>query len=562
MTTGANEPASLPTGIPVGPPSVIRDTEVIIVGTGAAGMTVALRLAEAGKQITLVTKDQLGDGSTAWAQGGLAAVLDPADSRRSHQQDTMTAGAGICNEHAVADLTSAAPDAIRRLIDLGAVFDRDHEANPLLGLEGGHSKRRIVHAGGDATGAEISRALGATLVDRRRSGHLDVLKQTTAVDVILAGDGSVAGLTVLEDSGRRIDLRAPAVVLASGGIGQAWDMTTNPVTATGDGIGIALRAGATVQDAEFVQFHPTVLVVPKQYRRTEDRGVLISEAVRGEGATLVDSHTTPIMPGRHPDGDLAPRDVVAATMHQHLLGSGDGQLYLDATCLGARTWHERFGSIQALCQERGVDPAAEPIPVRPAEHYSCGGVRATTEGITTVPGLYAIGEVAATGVHGANRLASNSLTEAVICADRLGRLLCQRDGPVRAPIAGRDQWNQPVPRATSWTLAPRDRADLVTAVGRAAGVLRDGAGLAVLLKTLAEYPHQDGPATQAEVEATNIHGVATLVTASALARTESRGCHRRADHPHPDDTWQRHSLAHLDTTGQLIIDTSDEGTHR
>jgi L-aspartate oxidase len=595
---------ALPVRLPAGPALVVRHTEVIIAGTGAAGMAAALRLVESGRQVTLISKGRLPDGSTAWAQGGLAAVTDSSDSTADHFRDTLTAGAGLCDSAAVSALVSQAPAAIDRLLGNGAVFDRDTAERLVLGLEGGHSHRRVVHAGGDATGAEIARCLAARLHDlRTTTGRLTILENTAAIDAIVSADGSVTGLTVLDDDGCRVDLPAPAVVLATGGIGQAWESTTNPPTATGDGIGIGLRAGAVIRDAEFVQFHPTMLVVPSQHRIRGDRGVLISEAVRGEGARIVDGDGSLVMSGRHPRGDLAPRDVVAATMHARLLETGADQLYLDGTRLGAWAWRDHFPTILDMCRRRGVDPISEPVPVRPGEHYACGGVLATMDGVTTVPGLYAIGETASTGVHGANRLASNSLTEALITGNRLGRLLSadpeprrNRDGaalireaePVRLPEfmtsglttspeptqwrnvtgpavtdeqpdhpsgkqAPADHLPEAKDRPVSWAIPAAAREPAVAATSRGAGVLRDETGLSVLLKSLDDCPSHDRVVTRADLEATNIYSLGVVLAASALARTESRGCHRRADYPNTEPGWQRHTLAKLGTDGDLVI---------
>lgn len=559
----------LPTRLRVGPATHRSESDVIIVGSGAAGMAAAIGVLDGGRRVTMITKGALGDGSTAWAQGGLAAVTDPADSLTDHLADTLAAGAGLCEPAQVAALVAAAPAAIERMIELGARFDRAVDGALALGLEGGHRRRRIVHAGGDASGAEVARSLAASLTGSRHQnrrgsrGPFTLLEHCTAVDAIGSADGAVRGLRVIDSQGVVGELFADAVVLASGGIGQAWSTTTNPATATGDGLGIALRAGAIIRDPEFVQFHPTVLVVPPAHRRPGDRGVLISEAVRGEGARLVNGRGTLIMEGRHPMGDLAPRDVVAAAMHADLLASGDDQLFLDGTALGTTTWRQHFPTILQLCRERGVDPITEPIPVRPAEHYFCGGILATLDGITTVPGLYAVGEIASTGVQGANRLASNSLTEAFIAGDRLGRLLSLRDVETEARIAVTsaalrygavlDESDHPAthddqaPAVVSSAQRPR----LVEAITRGAGVLREESGLTELLAELAAGPPSDQEGSVADVETTNLQAVGALVGTAALLRSESRGCHRRADHDRPVTSWQRHSSLALGADGRL-----------
>ena len=560
IVTGGVDLPVLPGRIPTAAAAWTDETDVIIVGTGAAGLSAAVRLLDAGRRVSVITKAEPGDGSTAWAQGGLAAVLGTDDTIDSHLDDTLVAGAGLCETGAVRELVNSAPGAIRRMIELGAHFDLDRDDRIALGLEGGHHARRIVHAGGDASGAEIARTLAAAFADRSQ-GALSVSKgastgsaiglheHTTVVD-LLTDDHGVHGVRVIDGDGVIGEITATAVVLASGGIGQAWDTTTNPATATGDGLALALRAGAVLRDLEFTQFHPTVLVVPESYRRPGDRGVLVSEAVRGEGAVLIDRHGALIMKGRHPLADLAPRDVVSATMHAHLMASGDDHLFLDGTHLGEHVWREHFPSILMLCRARGVDPISEPIPVRPAEHYSCGGVLASLDGRTSVPGLYAVGEVASTGVQGANRLASNSLTEALIAGDRVGQLLAAGDPEQRRANTVRNVGGFATPAA--------HRESIVTAVSTGAGVLRDETGLDVLLKSLDQLPTQQQATSVAEVETTNLHTVGVLVAAAAQQRTESRGCHRRADFTAPDDNWQRHTLLRLGVDGLEISQQAKE----
>ena len=533
----------IPAGLDVGPAQWRRRTDVVVVGSGAAGLSAALPLIGAGKRVALVTKGRLGDGSTAWAQGGLAAVIDPDDSIDGHVQDTLMAGAGLSEQSAVTELATAAPGAIRRLADLGARFDHEPGGSLALGLEGGHHARRIVHAGGDASGAEVARALAAAVICAAQDGRALVLEAALAVDALVSIDGIVCGLRLIDADGRVGELQAGAVILATGGIGQAWPVTTNPPTATGDGLALALRAGASVQDAEFVQFHPTVLVPGAGQRRPGERGALISEAVRGEGARLIDVDGSPIMAGVHPLGDLAPRDIVAATIHRRMAETGADHALLDATGFGARAWREHFPTILALCLAHGVDPRVAPIPVAPAEHYACGGVLADLDGVTSMPGLYAIGEVASTGVQGANRLASNGLTEAVIAGGRVAELVCRMSPPRRAP-ADRDG---------QAPLAAELRQAVVVATGHGAGVLRDDPGLRDQLGALADLAGAVAPASspdlpdalRAGIETTNLHTVSTLVATAAVQRTESRGCHRRADHPDPRPEWHRHQVLRL-----------------
>jgi L-aspartate oxidase len=506
------------------------DVDVVVVGGGAAGLSAALAAADAGRRVVVVVKGDLGDGSTRWAQGGLAAVVDPGDSVAGHVRDTVVAGAGLCDHAAVATLVRTAPEAVARLQRLGARFDQ--VAGRLqLGREGGHSRHRIVHAGGDASGAELSRTLVAAV---RRAG-VEVVERSTVTDVLLDERGHAAGVEMLDITGGRRRLSALAVVVATGGIGQAYATTTNPPEATGDGLALALRAGATVRDVEFVQFHPTALW------SSDAVGVqqpLVTEALRGAGAVLVDDTGRRLMRDAHPLSDLAPRDVVAATLAQHMAAAGTDHVYLDATSLGADHLRRAFPTVLAACRRAGVDPATEPVPVAPAAHYHCGGVEADLAGRTEVPGLFAVGEVACTGVHGANRLASNSLTEALIAGSAVGELLGRRLPAAHGDVTA--------PPATS-TTDPVLRATITQALSRSAGVARDADGLRSLLADLAALPVTGrAPADRAEVEASNLHLVAQLVATAALQREESRGCHRRSDFPH--------TAAHPDVPVRLRLD--------
>jgi L-aspartate oxidase len=413
-------------------PTWERDVDVVVLGSGAAGLSAALA-ARPVRSVLVVTKDVLEAGSTQWAQGGLAGVLDPADSTENHVQDTLAAGAGLCDEDAVRELVGQAPQSIRYLMRLGAAFDPDHRPEPRPGLdidialtrEGGHSHDRIVHSGGDRSGAEVQRALDESAV----GAGVEVMNHTFALDLVMGltvdGVRQVAGIRVarIDENGVVSSvgmITARAVVIACGGYGQVFASTSNPPAVTGDGIAMALRAGLAVRDAEFVQFHPTVL-----WRGPDARGqqALVSEAVRGEGATLFDAAGEQIMEGVHPQGDLAPRDVVSAAISARMAeapGGVDDHVYLDATHMGER-FAQRFPSIFAACQEIGLDPAVDRIPVAPAAHYSCGGITAALDGTTGLVGLFAVGEVTSTGVHGANRLASNSLTESIVAGTRVGR---------------------------------------------------------------------------------------------------------------------------------------------
>jgi L-aspartate oxidase len=518
-----------------------RSTDVVVVGSGAAGLMTAVALAEAGRRVTVVTKGALGEGSTAWAQGGLAAVVGADDDPELHVSDTLVAGAGLCDEEAVRTLVTEAPAAIAVLRQLGARLDLDVHGQPALTREGGHSRDRIVHAGGDASGAEVTRTLSAVL----RTRGIEVLERTVALDALRRSDGTVVGIRVaavdghgaLGDAG---DLCARAVVLATGGYGHVYAATSTPAGATGDGLALALRAGAQVADVEMVQFHPTVLWTGPG---ATGQQTLISEAVRGEGAVLVDGSGRSIMVGAHPLADLAPRDVVSATIAAHLAATGEQSVWLDATGLGAAYLARRFPGIVHACREAGFELGREPVPVAPAAHYSCGGVVADLDGRTTVPGLFAVGEVACTGVHGANRLASNSITEGLVAARRCAALLAGA-----LPGGG-----ERAPDRSGGAVDPAARAALATAAVRYAGVLRTAAGLTRLTDLLATAPRlsPEQPLDLAAVEATALHTTASLLAAAALARTESRGCHRRSDAPETRPEWQVRLVHRMDGDGLI-----------
>ena len=519
---------------------------VVIVGSGAAGLSAALMLA-GHRPVTVVTKGVLGDGATAWAQGGLAAVSAPDDSFEDHAADTLIAGAGLCDERVVTDLVESAPAAIERLVYLGAQFDRADGGGFDLGLEGGHRARRIVHGGGDASGVEVARVLARAVRRFAEAGQITVLEHTWAIDALRDRWGSVNGVRVMDAEGRLGQLQAGALVLATGGIGQLWAATTNPATATGDGLALAARAGAVLRDVEFMQFHPTLLAAPAH---PGDRGVLITEALRGEGAVLVDDEGRRVMPGVHPLADLAPRDVVSAALHEHMRRHRSTHVYLDGTMIDAQTWERHFPTVLRLCRARGVDPVTEPIPVRPGAHYHCGGVAADLSGRTSVSGLFAVGEVACTGVQGANRLASNSVTEALIAGHRCGQLL--RDEPVRAALG-------PVRSgayARAEGVAPAARHRIVAAMSAYAGVSRDADRLAALDAVLNDIDVLASMTTPAALEAGNLLLVARLVASAAATRQESRGCHRRSDFPQTDPAWERHIDVRLTEDADSITVTA------
>jgi L-aspartate oxidase len=524
-------------------PGWVRRADVVVVGSGIAGVTTALNVHSAlpDANVLLVTKSLLDDGSTRWAQGGVAAALGPGDSPDQHLRDTLIAGAGVCDVAAVRALVTDGPGAVHRLIALGARFDSDAGGVLELTREGGHLRRRIAHAGGDATGAEISRALLLALAEAGAGAEegtgIDVIEHAMSLDLLLTDDGAVAGLTLHVIGEGRHDgvgaVHAPAVVLATGGMGQVYSATTNPAVSTGDGVAIALRAGAQAADLEFVQFHPTVLWLGPGAR---GRQPLISEAVRGEGAFLIDESGHRFMTGRHPLADLAPRDVVAKAIMNVMAETGTDHVYLDGRHLGQETWQRRFPTIRASCLQHGIDPATAPIPVVPAAHYASGGVKTDLHGRTSVPGMYTCGEAACTGVHGANRLASNSLLEGLVFAERIGADLGR--GIPRRAEPGRET-------RTPSLLDPSATEQIQQLMTDKGGVLRSGPGLAQAADELrAIGEHQSDKPSLAAWEATNLHLLATALVASAGTRTETRGSHWREDFPDSSDTW----IGHLNVT--------------
>ncbi|MGO2745767.1 L-aspartate oxidase [Microbacterium sp.] len=508
---------------------------IVVVGSGIAGLTTALHAVDAGHRTTLVTKDALGGGCTALAQGGVAGVYGPGDSPELHAADTHTAGAGLSDAAAVDVLVHEGSARIAELIARGVAFDRDSDGTLLLGREAAHTHARIVHAGGDATGAAISNAL----VARVRAANIEVVEHALLVD-LLAADGTVYGIRMLRDDAH-VDIHADAVILATGGAGQLFAHTTNPLAATGDGIAVALRAGAEVTDLEFVQFHPTVLDAGAPF--------LISEAVRGEGAALVDDEGRRFVFDAHPDGELAPRDVVARAVARQASLQG-ASVRLDATMIGAARLAERFPTIDRVTRERGFDWAREPIPVTPAAHYLMGGIVTDLDGRTSVPGLLAAGEVARTGVHGANRLASNSLLEAAVfgarAADAVGnsafrsqilsvsvplsdgvcdlnlRPLTKRvERAARGPLSERSETKR-VERAAGESKRPQ----LQQLMWGQVGLLRTRDGLAGALHTIRSWrTTTPPPSTRAEHEDANLLLVAEATASAALARTDSVGAH-------------------------------------
>ncbi|WP_018568864.1 L-aspartate oxidase [Streptomyces sp. PsTaAH-124] len=538
--------------------------DVVVVGSGIAGLTAALRCEAAGLTTVVVTKARLDDGSTRWAQGGIAAALGEGDTPGQHLDDTLVAGAGLCDEEAVRILVTEGPDAVRRLISTGARFDTDDAGGIQLTREGGHHRRRIVHAGGDATGAEVSRAL----VEAVRARGIRTVENALVLDLLTDAEGRSAGVTLHVMGEGQHDgvgaVHAPAVVLATGGMGQVFSATTNPAVSTGDGVALALRAGAEVSDLEFVQFHPTVLFLGAD---AEGQQPLVSEAVRGEGAHLVDADGVRFMLGQHELAELAPRDIVAKGITRRMQELGTEHMFLDARHFGAAMWERRFPTILAACRAHGIDPVTEPIPVAPAAHYASGGVRTDSRGRTTVPGLYACGEVACTGVHGANRLASNSLLEGLVYAERIAADIARErsEGALHARVP------EPVPhpgQPAHPLLAPETRFAIQRIMTEGAGVLRSAASLATAADRL-DALHtearsaldENGKTAEPGIdtwEATNLLCVARALVAAAGLREETRGCHWREDHAERDDArWRRHNVVRLNPDRSPVVHTTD-----
>jgi L-aspartate oxidase len=511
---------------------------VVVVGSGIAGLVAALEASRT-HEVTIVTKSELAESNTAYAQGGIAAALFADDSVESHIADTLSAGAGLNVREAVEVLCAEGPDRIRDLIAFGVAFDRSG-GDLARGLEAAHSHARVLHAGGDATGAEIERAL----VRAVRASAARIVEHAFLTEVHVA-DGVVRGVEVLHADGTLAELPADAVILASGGAGQLYSHTTNPAVTTGDGVAAAWRAGAALADLEFYQFHPTALAIPGSF--------LVSEAVRGEGAVLRNAAGERFMVDVHPDAELAPRDIVARGIAVEMAAQGGTPVFLDATALGAEFLARRFPTIDAACRAAGIDWARRPVPVTPAAHYWMGGVATDTHGRTTVAGLYAVGEVACSGAHGANRLASNSLLESLVFAHRAAEDLA--DGvPVDWEWAGPDWLAETAEAGAGETLlAASDSVEQgTTLVSRdalralmwdAAGVHRTREKLATAAATLAGWRASADPqATRAEREDGNLLDLARLVVSSALDREESRGAHFRSDFPSTTDGVARHSM--------------------
>lgn len=520
-----------------GNPGWTVKADVIVIGSGVAGLTTALNLRSRNLSVLLVTKARIDEGSTKWAQGGIAAALGPGDTPEAHKKDTLIAGAGLCDAQAVDVLVTEGPEAVRKLIARGAVFDKSDTGEIALTREGGHLRNRILHAGGDATGAEVSRALLAAVHD---DDGIEVIENALAIDVLMSDAGRVCGVTLhvigagsRDGVGRAL---ARAVVIATGGLGQVYAQTTNPSVSTGDGVALALRAGAEIADVEFIQFHPTVLWRDDSLSGQQP---LISEAVRGEGAQLVNDKGVRFMVGKHPQGDLAPRDIVAIEIFKQMKESNSPHVWLDTTMI--KDFPERFPTIFASCLENGIDPRKQMIPVSPASHYSSGGVKVDLSGRTSIPGLYACGETACTGAHGANRLASNSLLEGLVFGTRISADIAEN-------IA---EANEPSKRSTKdFLLSPAIKMTLQLAMSQGAGVMRSEESLRETLATLEQLSAHTSTEPCIEAwEVSNLYLLATAIVRAALERHESRGSHWRSDFPDSSTEWVKRIVQKYDQDG-------------
>ncbi len=504
-----------------------RFVDVLVIGSGIAGLTSALHAAKS-RSVCLVTKGELAETNTWYAQGGIAGAVGEADSVELHLADTLVVGQGLCDETVVRAVVAEAPVALAALSELGVEFDRAASGEVALAREGGHSLPRVLHSG-DTTGAAVQDALTAAV---RSVSSIEVREHRFLVDLITEG-GRCTGAFVLDTrSGELECFRARAVVLATGGAGQAFRVTTNPLIATGDGVAAAWRAGAEIADLEFVQFHPTALDHEAAPR------FLVSEALRGEGALLLDCDENRFMVGVHPLAELAPRDVVSREIERVMARCGRDNVWLDARHLGEEFLRARFPNIWRACLEAGYDLSRDLLPVAPAAHYLVGGVKVDVDGRTSLPGLYASGEVAASGLHGANRLASNSLLEGLVFSRRIVRALEDEAAPAPGPVhAVADGWSAPSP-------APPRIGELHAATARWVGMSRTAEGLELAAETLGALAESIAPNRDvAQLEFANLVTVATLITHAALVREESRGCHSRLDHPERDDAeWRVHTV--------------------
>ncbi|MEM8672676.1 MAG: L-aspartate oxidase [Cyanobacteria bacterium P01_G01_bin.67] len=536
--------------------------DVAVIGSGAAGLYGALCLSQ-DLRVALITKDQLNTGASDWAQGGIAAAISPEDSPKLHLDDTLKAGAGLCDRHSVEFLVEKAADSIESLVAMGVAFDR-HQSKLSMTLEAAHSRPRVLHAA-DTTGRAIVATLAQQVLKR---SNIQVLSQGFALELWRNSQGECQGLSILKD--RQISwIQSSAVILATGGGGQVFAQTTNPEVSTGDGVAIAWRSGAIIRDPEFVQFHPTALTVTGAPR------FLISEAVRGEGAHLIDRQGKRFAFDYHPDGELAPRDVVSRAIFTHLQKTGESNVYLDLKPIPEERIRYRFPNIIRVCQYWNVDLFTKPIPVAPAAHYWMGGIAVDTQNQTSIPGLYAVGEASSTGVHGANRLASNSLLECVVYASQLAKLKPTSKLVVNSPQTKElcPDWDQEL------DLVHSIRKQLPDLMWQSAGICRTAQIMEQAITTVADwrsqmrklnlYPYVQGlspnqqikfstPEAESQLklyaETLNLLDIGYLILKSAAFRTESRGGHYRLDYPDISSAWREHTIIRGDKWQKSALD--------
>ncbi len=524
MKGGPSEGLPMVSAEAVSSPGHVR-ADILVIGGGLAGLFAALCAAESVK-VTLVTEGALLASNSYWAQGGVAAAIDEADTPLLHAADTLRVGGGLNSADAVRVLSEEGPARIADLLRFGVHFDGGPDG-PHLGLEGGHSRRRILHAAGSATGSRIVGVLAAVVRQ-----HPNITVHETTVAEALLSDGDRCGGALLRDvsTGRTTIVAAPSTVLATGGASALYTRTTNPLAARGSGVALAMAAGAALADMEFIQFHPTALAAPDQ------RSFLLSEALRGEGAYLLDARGRRFMVGRHELAELAPRDVVARAVVEEMRKAGDDHVYLSLRHLEAAPLRARFANIDEYLREQGLDLTSDLLPIAPAAHYTMGGIATDTWGASTLPGLFACGEVACTGVHGANRLASNSLLECLVFGERAARAAAAY-GPTAEPVTPRSDGRVVVPAGD---LPADDLARLRTAMMVGAGLVRDDEGLAHLQGVLHDLSSTAADTLQPAVT------VASTIALAARTRTESRGAHLRSDYPEENPLWAAHIILQND----------------
>ncbi len=520
--------------------------DVLVVGGGAAGAAAALAAAQQGASVAILCKQDLLESNTRYAQGGMAAVLSPNDSFDAHIADTLRVGCGLSERVAVEAVIREGPEAVRLLLECGASLDRREDGSLHLMREGGHGHHRIVHAKGDTTGAEIQRALSQSVESHER---ITIFTDMFVVDLLTEDDGEeVFGCLARDARGEHVVFHANRVILATGGAGQVFRETTNPVLATGDGVSLAFRAGAVLRDMEFFQFHPTCLYIAGAAR------VLISEIVRGAGGVLRDKSGERFMPDFHPDAELAPRDVVSRAVFRRMVASGDTNVYLDLSEVEEDP-HRLFPHISRICRLFGIDIARDPVPVRPGAHYMVGGIKVDLSGQTSVPGLLAAGECASTGVHGANRMGSNSLLEALVLGTRAGAQAAENLTPVSARAWSAGTRCKPDERQGVQVNIEDVTYSLKSLMWREMGIEREASQLEDALSKIDLWSRavsQLAPPDPRTWQLENMLLVSRLATIGALTRTESRGVHHRTDFPGIDPDWCAHTELKPRLIGEIL----------